>query len=80
MQLHAFLSSALDGDEWSASRPCRFTPGERAPGTCLIGGWVGPSAGLEAMAKGKIPVPAGNCTPVVQSVAKSLHCLSYPGY
>jgi hypothetical protein len=24
--LHAFLTSTLDGDEWSASRPGRFTP------------------------------------------------------
>jgi hypothetical protein len=27
------LTLALDGDEWSASRPGRFTPRERAPGT-----------------------------------------------
>jgi len=27
--LHAFLTSALDGDEWSASRPDYFTCGER---------------------------------------------------
>jgi hypothetical protein len=26
------LTSALDGGEWSASRPGRFTPRERAPG------------------------------------------------
>jgi hypothetical protein len=26
VQLHAFLTSALDGGEWSASRPGRFTP------------------------------------------------------
>jgi hypothetical protein len=36
------LTSALEEGEWSASRPGRFTPGERAPGTHLIGGWVGP--------------------------------------
>jgi hypothetical protein len=47
--LHAFLSSALDGGEWSASRPGRFTPRERAPGTHCIGGWVGPRAVLEAV-------------------------------
>jgi len=29
--LHAFLTSALDGGERSASRPGRFTPRERAP-------------------------------------------------
>jgi len=30
----------LDGGEWSASRPGRFTPKERTPGTHWIGGWV----------------------------------------
>jgi hypothetical protein len=42
------LTSALDGGEWSASRPGRFTPTERAPGTHWIGGWVGPRAILDA--------------------------------
>jgi murein endopeptidase len=27
--------------EWSASRPGRFTAGEKNPGTHQIGGWVG---------------------------------------
>jgi hypothetical protein len=40
VKLHAFLTSALDGDEWSASRPGRFTPRERVPSTHWIGGWV----------------------------------------
>jgi hypothetical protein len=31
------LTSVLDGGEWSASRPARFTPRERAPGTHRIG-------------------------------------------
>jgi hypothetical protein len=30
-----FLTSALVEGQWSASRPCRFTPGERAPGNPL---------------------------------------------
>jgi hypothetical protein len=55
--LHAFLISALDGGEWSASRLGRFTPRERAPGTHWIGGWVGPRAVLEAVVKKKIPSP-----------------------
>jgi hypothetical protein len=29
--LHAFLTSALDGGEWSVSRPGRFTPREIPP-------------------------------------------------
>jgi hypothetical protein len=44
---HVFLTSELVGGDWSASRPRRFTPGERAPSTHWIGGWVGPRAGLE---------------------------------
>jgi hypothetical protein len=38
------LISALDGGEWSASRPGRFTPRKRAPGIHWIGGWVHPRA------------------------------------
>jgi hypothetical protein len=38
--MHNFLIPALVGGEWSASRPGRFTPGERAPCTRSIGGWV----------------------------------------
>jgi hypothetical protein len=32
----------------------RFTPGQRAPGTHCIGGWVGPRAGLDPEVRGKI--------------------------
>jgi hypothetical protein len=41
-----FFTSALVGGEWSASRPGRFTPGERAPSTHWIGSWVDPRAGV----------------------------------
>jgi hypothetical protein len=37
----------LVGGKWSASRPFRLTPGERAPDTHWIGDWVGPSVGLD---------------------------------
>jgi hypothetical protein len=59
--LHAFLTSALYGGEWSASRPSRFTFRERVPGTHWIGGWVGPSTSLNAVVKRKRPItaPAG---------------------
>jgi hypothetical protein len=49
-----FLTSALDGVGRTASRPGRFTPGERAPGIHWTGGWLGLRAGLEAMEKRKI--------------------------
>jgi hypothetical protein len=48
---HVFLTSAQVGGEWSASRPSRFTPGIRAPGTHWIGDWVGPRAGLDDVEK-----------------------------
>jgi hypothetical protein len=49
------LTSALDGGEWSASCPGRFTPREKAPGTHWIGGWVDPRAVLDPAVKRKIP-------------------------
>jgi hypothetical protein len=67
------LTLALDGGEWSASRPGRFTPKERAPGTHWIGGWVGPRAVLDAVVKRKIPSPCRESnprTPIVQLVAQ----------
>jgi hypothetical protein len=57
------LTPTLDGGEWSASRPGRFTPRERAPGTHWIGGWVGPRAGLDAVVKRKIPSPLRESNP-----------------
>jgi len=73
VSLHAYLTSALDGGEWSASRPGRFTPGKGVTVTHWIRGWVGPRAGLGAVAKRKILVPTGNRTPIIQS----LYWLSY---
>jgi hypothetical protein len=52
---YSFLTSALEGGEWSASRPGRaLTPGKEPPGTHCTGGWVGPRAGLDAEVRGKI--------------------------
>jgi hypothetical protein len=51
--MHMFLTSVLAGGEWSASRPGRFTPGERAPGTHWIGGWMDPIAGMDDLEKRK---------------------------
>jgi hypothetical protein len=48
-----FLTSALAGDEWSPSRPGRFTPGDGAPGTHWLGGYVGPRADLDDVEKRK---------------------------
>jgi hypothetical protein len=67
------LTSALDGGEWSASHPGRFTPRERTRGTHWIGGWVGPRAVLDAVVKRKLPSPRLELnprTPIDQPVAQ----------
>jgi hypothetical protein len=55
IQLHTFLTSALDRGERSVSGTCRVTPRESAPGVHWIGGWVGPRTGVDAVVKRKIP-------------------------
>jgi hypothetical protein len=59
LQLHAFLTSALDGGEWPASIPGRFVPRERALGTYWRGGCVGPRADLDAVVekRNSLPLP-----------------------
>jgi hypothetical protein len=66
-----YLTSALAGGEWSASRPGCFTLGEKAPGTQEIEGWVNPRVGLDDVEKRKfLPLPDSNSDPsVVQPVA-----------
>jgi hypothetical protein len=45
--IHIFLTLALAGGKWLASRPGRFTPEERAQGTHCTGGSVDPRGGLD---------------------------------
>jgi hypothetical protein len=58
-----FLTSALEWDKWSVSRPCRFTPG-----THWIGGWWAPEL-VWTMWRRKQSCTAGNRTWAVQPVA-----------
>jgi hypothetical protein len=80
VQIHIFLISALAGGEWSASCPGRFTPGETAPGTHWIGGWVDPRAGLNDMEKmkfltfSKLELQPLGCP----ALSQSLYRLRYP--
>jgi hypothetical protein len=46
VEIHVFLTSALAGGEWSASRP-----GPSIPGTHWIGVWMGLIAGLDDVEK-----------------------------
>jgi hypothetical protein len=69
-----FLTLALD--EWSASRPVRFTHKERAPDTLCVGGRVGCTAGLGYAEKRTFLIPTGIRTP---AISPSLYALSYAG-
>jgi hypothetical protein len=42
-----FLTSLLDGEEWSSSYPRHFNPGKIAHDIHGIGAWVGTTAGLD---------------------------------
>jgi hypothetical protein len=79
---YSFSTSALDGGEWSASRPGRsFTPGERSPGIHCTEGWVGPRAGLDTEVTGKILCPCRESNPdrpVVQPVVRHYTALANP--
>jgi hypothetical protein len=57
--IYIFLTSTLVGGDWSASRPCRFTPGEKAFGTHWIGGLVDPRAGLHDVENRKFLILPG---------------------
>jgi hypothetical protein len=57
------LNSALYGGEWLASRPCRFTPGEKAQGTHWIKGWVDLKADLDTVEKRKVFCPFQESNP-----------------
>ena len=74
VQLHSFLTSGLEGGDWSDSNTERFTSGERAPGRRWLRVWVGPRKGASISEKGK-----NHDHWVAQNLPYSLHRLGYPG-
>jgi hypothetical protein len=78
---HIFLTSAQFGGEWTTSSPCLFTFREKAPGTHLIRGWVGPRAGLDCMEDREFLLLTGlELLPLGPPARKqSLHQIRYPG-
>jgi hypothetical protein len=57
----------------------QFTPGERTPGTHWTRGWVGPRAGLDAEARGKILCLCRGSNPGRPVRSQTLYWLSYRG-
>jgi hypothetical protein len=50
-------------DVWGSGHAPAFYPGERAPDTHWIGGWVGPKARVDAVARINIPNPSQDSNP-----------------
>jgi hypothetical protein len=73
------LTSAVDGDEWSASCPYRFTPGDTAPVAHWIRGWVSPRTGMDTVQLIEISYLCRESNPDGPDRIPSLHRLSYPG-
>jgi hypothetical protein len=73
--IHIFLTLALAGVEWTASRPGRFTPS-----THWIGGWTNPIAGLDDVEKRKfLTLPRLELRPFGRPArSQSLYQLRYP--
>jgi hypothetical protein len=79
--IHIFLTLALVGGEWLASRPCSFIPAERDPGTHWIAGCMGPTAGLDDVEKRKfLTLPGLELPPSGRPASRqSLYRLRYSG-
>jgi hypothetical protein len=60
---YSYLTSALDGGEWSASRPSRDLPLGKGPQYPLNTRLGGPRAGLDAGARRKILCPCRGPNP-----------------
>jgi hypothetical protein len=81
MYIRVFLTSALVGDEWLASRLSRFNPLDKAPGTHWIGGWVGRTTGLDDVERRKmLPLLGLELRPLGRPAGNQLlYRLCYPG-
>jgi hypothetical protein len=70
---YSFLTPALEGGEWSASRPGHALPLGKEPPVPTVqeAGWAPEPVWMQRLEE-KSCVPVGNRTPAVQSVAR--HC------
>jgi hypothetical protein len=79
--IHIFLTSELVVGEWSASRLGHFTPGERAPGTYWVGGWVSRRADLDDVKTKFLTLLGFELRPLSRPArSQSVYGLHYPGY
>jgi hypothetical protein len=76
---YSFMNSALDGGEWSASRPGRALPPGKGPLYPLYRRLGGPSVDTEARGKILLPLSGIESRSSGRPVrSQTLYCLSYP--
>jgi hypothetical protein len=79
---YSFSTSALDGMSGQRHAPAALLPpGKGPPGTHYTGGWVGPRAGLDTEARGKIRCPRRGSNldrPVVQPLVRHFTAWANP--
>jgi hypothetical protein len=65
---YSFTTSALDGGEWSVSRPGRALPPEKGPAVPIVqeAGWAPEPVWTQRLQE-KSFAPAGDRTPIVRS-------------
>jgi hypothetical protein len=73
-----FMTSALDGVEWSTSSPDRFNPGVRSPDAHWIEDWVGPRIGKDAVESTKLSCPCWESKPGGLTCTLSPYRPNYP--
>jgi hypothetical protein len=71
-EIHALSASAMDGGDWSVSRPGHFTLG-----THRIGGWVGPRTSLSDVEKRKFLTVHGLELRPLDSPRRTLVAIQY---
>jgi hypothetical protein len=73
---YSFLTSALEGGEWSASRPGRaLPPGKEPPVPTVQEAWWAPEPVWTQRLQEKSSAPVGDRTPAVQAVVR--HCTDW---
>jgi hypothetical protein len=81
VQTHVFLTSEIAGGQWSTSRPGSSNPGEGAPDTHWIGGWVDPRAGLDNEKAKFLTLPDSNSdSSVIQPVTSPYTHYTIPDF
>jgi hypothetical protein len=73
VQLHSFLTSAVDGGACLAPLPGLTIPKERRRAADSTGGWMGATAGLDVSENRNICCPSRHSNPVSSS-PQPIHC------